>query len=479
MAVGDRVDVSASFQQLAKIDYLDGLGIGIGPREISLVYMAKRFWRVNVSQARTVRLPESGRERLAACEQALREFLSETDISPNQVVLCLPRHMASVSRLTVPEAARASLDNAIGYEVERLFPFPKDELYYDYLTHPVGGDEGRIGVTLFCLRRSEVEDLLSVLSTLALRPHMVTISSCAQMSALLPCLPAAADACVIIGPEGDKLELSFIGDKHLIASHLFSARDTSEAEALDDFLAQAIGRNLPGASVDDTPIVAWGTNGRLPATLHIDHDLGALAGTRFGLPPESDLSPAGLPALGAAVQAVGEVTSGINVLPPVSRAPREKRLSASSLVLASLVLLLGLAWALGVVVQNRRALSALTHQIETFTPEVDQVLADQSEADLLAGRLTVLGTEMDKRLLPLLRRLSDTIPNDMYLTGFQYREGRVELSGVAKTRPASELVAALNRLECLKNVAPKAPFTTTAQGETFTLGAEVVHPCAS
>ena len=79
----------------------------------------------------------------------------------------------------------ASLDNAIGYEVERLFPFPKDELYYDYLTHPVGGEAERIGVTLFCLRRSEVEDLLSVLSSLALRPHMVTISSCAQMSALL------------------------------------------------------------------------------------------------------------------------------------------------------------------------------------------------------------------------------------------------------------------------------------------------------
>ena len=57
---------------------------------------------------------------------------------------------------------------------------------------------------------------------------------------------------MIIGPEGDKLELSFIGGKHLIASHLFSAHDTSDAEALDDFLAQAIGRNLPGASVDDT-----------------------------------------------------------------------------------------------------------------------------------------------------------------------------------------------------------------------------------
>ena len=484
------MDLSASFQQLAKIDYLDGLGIGIGPRELSLVHMTKRFLQISVRQVRTVPLPESGQGRLDACGQALKEFLSDTELSPDQVVLCLPRQTASVSRLTVPEAARDSLTTVIGYEVERLFPFPKEEIYYDYLTYPVGGEEGRLGVVLFCLPRREVEDLLVLLSEVQLRPQMVTISSCAQMSALLSCVPTVGNSCVVIGPEDDKVELSFIRGKQLVASHLFPSYHVSEPDAFNDLLVQGITRNLPGASPDDTPIVAWGANGwlprtappesangRLPGTVHIDHDLGALASARFGLSPESGLSPAALPALGAAVQAVGEVTSGINVLPLASRAPRGKRLSVSSLVLVSLVFLLGLAWAVGVVVQNRRVLSALTQQIETLTPEVDQVLADQSEADLLAGRITVLSTEMDKRLLPLLRHLSDTIPSDMYLTGFQYRAGRVELSGVAKTRPASELVAVLNQLECLKNVAPKAPFTTTAQGETFTLGAEVVHPC--
>ena len=107
-----------------------------------------------------------------------RNFLSDTELSPDQVVLCLPRQTASVSRLTVPEAARDSLTTVIGYEVERLFPFPKEEIYYDYLTYPVGGEEGRLGVVLFCLPRREVEDLLVLLSEVQLRPQMVTISSC-------------------------------------------------------------------------------------------------------------------------------------------------------------------------------------------------------------------------------------------------------------------------------------------------------------
>ncbi len=471
------MELGALFQQLARLDYLDGLGIGIGPREMSIVHLAKRFFRVSVRRAQTVPLPASGPERLHACGQALEEFLAAMETSPDQVVLCLPRHTASVSRLTVPEAARDSLESAIGYEVERLFPFPKEKIYYDYLSYPVGGEGERLGVALFCLPRSEVEDLLDVLSEFQLRPHTVTISGCAQLSALLSCAPTPGASCVLIGPEDDKLELSFIAGEQLVASHLFAGRPTAEPDALSDLLAQGVTRNLPDASPDGPPIFTWGTHARLPWTVNTGHDLSALATARFGVPLESGFSPAALPALGAAVQAVGEVTGGINVLPLDRRAQREKRLSALTLGLVSLVFVLGCAWAVGTVVQNRRTLNILTAQVETLNPEVEQTLVHQSEADLLAGHMTVLSAEQDKRVLPLLRHLSDTIPADMYLTSLRYTGGSIELSGVARTKPASELVTALEQLECITGVVPKAAFATTAQGETFTLSAEVVHPC--
>ena len=471
------MDLTASFQKLAKVDYLDGLGVALGTNEMSLVHMAKRFFQVGLRHVRTVPLPEAGTERLNAFEIALTQFLDDIEVRPDHVVLSLPRQAASVSRLLVPETAQASLDQVIGYEVERLLPFSQEDIYYDYLTYPVGGEENRLGVVLFCLPRSEVEDHLSILSQVQVRPQMVTISSSAQVSALISCAPGLDGACVLIGPEGEKFGLSFIEKRHLVASHLFSSPQAEEPEAVLDLIAQGITRNLHGAVVSETPLFAWGMNGSFPVACDEEHDLSALAAARFSVPPELGFTASAVPGLGAALQALGEVTTGINLLPVEKRAQREKRLSALTLVLVVLVVFLMVAWATGEIVQRRRAHNFLTQQVDILKPEVDQVLNAQAEADRLESRVTLLSVEMQKRLLPLISYLSEAIPTNMYLTSLRYRDGGIELSGVATEKPASELIAALNALPCLKNVAPKAPFTTTANGETFTLGAQVQHPC--
>ena len=471
------MDLAASFQQLAKVDYLDGLGIALGTNEMSLVHMTKRFFQLGLCHVRTVPLPEAGTERLDVFKTALKQFLDDIEVSPDQVVLSLPRQTASVSRLLVPEAAQASLDQVIGYEVERLLPFPQEDIYYDYLTYPIGGEENRLGVVLFCLPRSEVEDHLSVLSSVEVRPQMVTISSSAQVSALISCAPNLNGACVLLGPEGEKFGLSFIEKQQLVASHLFAPHEAEEPDMVLDLIAQGMTRNLPSAVVDETPLFAWGMNGSLPVALDEEHDLSALASARFSVTPELGFTPSALPGLGAALQAVGEVTTGINLLPVEKRAQREKRLSAWTLVLVGLVFVLMIAWATGEIVQGRRAYNSLVRQVDALKPEVDQVLNNQAEADRLEGRVNLLAAEMNKHLLPLIGYLSEAIPTDMYLTSLRYKNGGIELSGVATAKPASELIAALNALQCLKNVAPKAPFTTTANGETFTLGAQVQHPC--
>src|SRR5258708_19263939 len=98
-----RVDVTCAVQSLTKIDYVDGLGLAIGAREVSFAHVKKRFLRVSVLQTYSISLPESGEERAAALEQALNQFLQEVQGTPDQVVLCLPRHQAFVSRLLIPE----------------------------------------------------------------------------------------------------------------------------------------------------------------------------------------------------------------------------------------------------------------------------------------------------------------------------------------------------------------------------------------
>jgi Tfp pilus assembly protein PilN len=129
-------------------------------------------------------------------------------------------------------------------------------------------------------------------------------------------------------------------------------------------------------------------------------------------------------------------------------------------------------WAVSVIIKEHRILRVLTRQVEAMSPEVHQVQTQEEEAARLRTGLQALEATTRARVIPLLRNLSELIPTDVYLTSFRFKDGDVELSGVA-ARPASDLVSTLEDSPCLRNVAPKAPFTKTANGETFTLGAQV------
>jgi hypothetical protein len=48
------MDLTATVQRLGKVDYLDGLGVAVGSREVSFVHMSKRALRVSLRYARTV-----------------------------------------------------------------------------------------------------------------------------------------------------------------------------------------------------------------------------------------------------------------------------------------------------------------------------------------------------------------------------------------------------------------------------------------
>lgn len=469
------VDIAATAQRLTRIDYLDGLGIAVGPRGATFVHLAKRFLRVSLRHVRLVPLPESEVERAPAFARALGQFLEDIHVVPDRVVLSLPRRAACVSRLIVPETARGSLGQIIDYEVERLLPFAKDDLYYDFLTYDLAGEERRLGVMIFGLPRREVEEHVELLMRVQIRPQVVTVSTSALMNILAFCRPPSDMPRVVVAAEDGQVELCVVDNNRLAASFLFPSGHAQNPDGVMDLLVQGIARSLPGVSPAEVEVLTCGGSDGVPLPGGEERDLAALLASRFSGTGADLVSPAALPAVGAALQAIGEAAVEVNLLPPEKRARREKRLSPLTLVLAGVVALLGITWAVGVVVQEHRILRSLTQQIDELDPEVRQVQAQEAEADLLQERLQLLEDSTQRRLLPLLGNLSELVPTDVYLTNFRYQGGGVELSGVA-ARAASDLVALLEGSPCLRNVAPKAPFTKTANGETFTLGAQV-EPC--
>ena len=304
------MDLTATAQRLSKIDYLDGLGIAVGAREVSFVHSTKRFFRIALRKVRTVPLPEDRADHLLALRQALADFLSAIETIPDQIVLCLPRKNASVSRLLVPETARSSLEQVIRYEVERLLPFREDEIYYDYVTTEVGGEEQRLGVVIFCFPREDVDPVVDALTAANVQPQIVTLSSAAQATTLLACSPVSEAQQVLVARDNGCLEMSFLDKHQLVASQTVPIGRVPEPAAFTDILTQSIARNFPGSAPDTTPIFSWDDdNGSLPLRVDVERDLKGLAREQFVLGEEEPLEPfstATCSALGAALQAVGE-----------------------------------------------------------------------------------------------------------------------------------------------------------------------------
>jgi general secretion pathway protein L len=76
-----------------------------------------------------------------------------------------------------------------------------------------------------------------------------------------------------------------------------------------------------------------------------------------------------------------------------------------------------------------------------------------------------------EQVTPLLRTLSELIPDDAYLTTFNLRNERLTLEGFA--RSASDLIAGLERSRRFKDVKFTSPTTRTGDKERFSLVAEI------
>jgi Tfp pilus assembly protein PilN len=470
------VNLPPSVQRLATVDYCDGLGIAVGSHTVSFVHSTKRFFQVGLKTTRTVPLPDTAADQLPAIRRALTDFLADIETLPDQTVLCLPRTAASVSRLVVPETARGSLEQVVRYEVERLLPFREEEIYYDYVTTEEGGEERRLGLVIFCLPRQTVDPLVSLLVEHELRPQSVTLSSAAHATTLLACCPAEHGQRVLAAQENGSLELNFLHERQLVASHTVPVSRVAAADTWTETLARGIARNFPGSAPDAIPVFTWNGHGSLPVSVEPERDLAHAARERFAVVAADGALPVETcSAIGASLQAVGE-GEAVNVLPAASRAHREKLLSPLTLVFAGGILVLSLVWAASMLIQDRRALNHVQDQIQALAPAVRQVQDDEAVVQRLQAQLQTLRAETRIRLTPLLKDMSERIPQQIYLTALQFKNGKVELTGVARSGSASDLVGALEASPCLRDVAPKAPFKTTGKGETFTLAAQV-HPC--
>jgi len=139
-------------------------------------------------------------------------------------------------------------------------------------------------------------------------------------------------------------------------------------------------------------------------------------------------------------------------------------------VLVALTALLLLVWGGSALVKDALLRRQLQAQLESIEPQVREVKALQGDVERLQRELDTLSEGQEPRVTPLLKDLTELVPNDAYLTGMNLRGDKLSIDGQA--RSASDLITALEKSKRFKNVTFSSPTTKQGDKERFSIVAE-------
>lgn len=460
-------------ERLKRADFVDGLGIYVGPHEVALAAVRKRLFQVSLRDTARVPLPglDHPAERRQALTDAVAQFTRDRKLDTSRTFLSVPRSEAAFNRVMLPVAARENLAQVLEYEIENLIPLPKDEIYYDFSSREMGED--RLEVLVMCIPRQVVQGYLEALAQADVRPRGIVLASTAIADYLAFCRGEPQSPLGLVVRAPGATEVALLAGGRLVSSQLLPASRLAEPNTLSRSLARQLSDELLAA--DDLPLYRWElANGSAPQPgCPGDGELLALGRGRLEAPEAffESMEPAVLPALGAALDAVREGTVPVNLLPPEDRRATDEGLSITTVVLVVLTAVLLVVWGASALAKDLALRRQVRAQIEAIAPQVREVRELLADVDRLRKEVDILNAGQDPVVTPLLQQLTDLIPADAYLTTLSLRAGRLTLDGQA--RSASDIITALEQSKRFKKVDFSSPITKAGDKERFSLVAEL------
>lgn len=471
------MDLSTLSQRIRRVDFLDGLGIYVGPGHVSLALVRKRLLRVALVQNRIYPLAPVSRpeERLRSLAEAVAAFRRETKAEPGAVHLCLARQELLLNRLVLPIAARENLAQVLEYEIERVIPLPRDEIFYDYQVRDSGqGENGRLAVLVVSVPRRVVRQYVDALEGAGIRPKSVVVAAAALGDYTAFCRGALAQPVALFVRDGGsgEGELAVFVERQLVASHALRGHAPSSAE-VNAMVRRDLAEVFHAVEAPvDVLIAATSNGGGNGAGSEGTLDLFALASGRLEAPTGffDAADPALLPAVGAALGAVREGVVDIDLLPAEHRPVQEGLLVP--LLLMVLAVVLALVYGGSIVVRDEMTRRTLAREVEELEPQVAAIKKQEADVRKFQAQIATLTENQDRRVVHFLKELTDKIPSDAYLTTLRYRNNRIEMDGFASK--SSELIQILESSPLFKNAQFTSPITQGQGGqERFSIVAEI------
>ena len=432
--------------------------------------------------------PRAGKEpaRLEEIEGALGEFVARNGLVGAGTALALPAERVHLARATFPPLKEKDLRDAVGMELERLFPVPPAKLRHGFrrLAGPSAG--GRIALVVAAASSEYIDRWEEIVTRAGLSLSVAVPAAWAVGAALSgPGGPSGETgrATAVLRAAGAAVECTLFA-----AGEPFfcSSRPFAPASAPEEGLALAhAGLADPPASAGDGPVDLIAPQGWYGEEGKEIGGGGAAFRVRgaFGRTAASALAGAGAVESGPATDpfallaafgaALGE--GRIDLLAPQGNEPGSGISRAFLGVAAAAALALGIAWPSAVAWKAREEVRALDARIATLRPAALRYEKTLSDLDDAQGRIGALREEASAsgEALQILRELTDRLPNGTWLLSLRLEGRKVDIEGFSPS--ASEIFPALTRNGRFRSVEFGAPITRQADNiERFKIRGEYV-----
>jgi hypothetical protein len=427
--------------------------------------------------------------RFEEIEGALGEFVARNGLVGAGAALALPAGRVHLARATFPPLKEKDLRDAVGMELERLFPLPAAGLRHGF--RRLGGPSvgGRIALVVAAVSSEYIDRWEEIVARAGLSLSAAIPAAWAVGAALsgpggFPCEPGRAAA--VIRGDGASVECTLFaaGEPFFCA-----CRPCAPGSAPEEGLSLASsGLADPPASVDDGQVDLFAPQGWYGKEGKEIEDGGVVfrvrgafdrsAASALSGSGESGAAPDPFALLGAFGAALGE--GRMDLLSP----PRDGSVSGISraflAVAAVAALALGFAWPSAVAWKAKEELRRLDAQVAALRPAAERYEETLSDLDDAQGRIVALraGASASGEALQILRELTDRLPNGTWLLALRMEGRKVEIEGLSPS--ASEIFPALTRDGRFRSVEFGAPITRQADNiERFKIRGEFVPPSPS
>jgi general secretion pathway protein L len=402
-------------------------------------------------------------------DAALRAKLRELGVRARRVQVSLPRRRAVVKVIELPAVAGADVRRMVGFELERHLPFPAPEALFDF--HVLDAVPNRpVRVLLVAIERRVFEQVHRLLREAGLVPRLVDVGI-HSLGALAGGSGDRREGRVVVQVEEADAELAVVRDGRPLLSRAFPLPPNGKerAQTLAEELRRSLGSLRPEDREHVADVTAIGA-GALSVTDWAELPLHTAIPVPAGVTGMPD-DPRLLPALAVALRRPNAGILRTNLMPEEARPRPFPWPVAVTAALAGLTLLMALAVPAVTMLRDERRLAALDAALAGLAPSVRE--AEQLSQAVERSRReveTLRSFETQHlRALPLLRELTELLPQDVWLTNVSVDRKGLELAGFANS--ASQLIPLLEASPAFEGVEFTSPVTKGRDREQFRLKA--------